>query len=754
MKVNIIGHNQTASAQPLEVFQYRLDDSSEAVALIAETLRKSYKYPIKTSVQEYLSNARDVHRELNINEAIDVQIPTELNSEFFIRDYGTGLSKEQMQDYITFAKSTKRHSNTATGGFGFGSKSFFSYADSFTIISFYQGVKYIYRASCVRSKEGALTLVSQTKTTEKNGLQVQVAVRQSDRSEFKSAVLRLQRYWTNQKIKILNLNSEEYQEKSKLILSEGSVKVWSSQTDTYRHHNRNRGYGSHKFTLDKNQVFFLVDEIPYGIDNFELENKEVEEFFKGLNSNYRISVSVNTGELTLSKYREYIESTPENKTAIEKMLVKMIQDFRQAQIKKYGRLKISSFDQITEEKVAPYLMLSNETEADFIGKHSTYLIQISAEYNSREANFSYIIKEKIPSENRNLMSASFGRNGRGGTECVWSDSPRGFYLNSDGHAVLLPRYEKKPTLGFYSVDESKEVMRQRIKTMWIQSGNCVSINVISCKKEPTDAEKELFSLLGFSTDLASVERTKPERKPEVKGAKPVVKKVKAPKEETIRYTTPSYRSVYDYNNKKENITIEESPSFNAKLSNLTKNTLIVIKLSEMDDAFKLLLKDKHFGAYTHWGIVHMIVEDDLYEKIVALPNAHCFKKFNFAKMKSNKLIKESAQERLNSSLNCEVKSSFEFKQILQLVAAGLFSESESEKIKELSLIKGQALYLSGIKKAGLEAEYARLRKSHEGIKLIEEYEYLTLLKPISKFELVNQKNLELMKKIMKKMKAK
>lgn len=125
MKLSSNGKNQESSNQVLETFSYKLDSSEEATALIAETLRKSYQKPIQTSVQEYLSNARDIHRELGIKKAIKVQVPTELNPEFFIRDFGSGLSKEGIEKYITFAFSTKRHSNLATGGFGLGSKSFF-----------------------------------------------------------------------------------------------------------------------------------------------------------------------------------------------------------------------------------------------------------------------------------------------------------------------------------------------------------------------------------------------------------------------------------------------------------------------------------------------------------------------------------------------------------------------------------------------------------------------------------------------------
>jgi hypothetical protein len=315
MIINTKGSDQKSSNNVMKKYAYKLDDSTEAVALIAETLRKSYKYIEQTPVQEYLSNARDIHRELKLKKAIDVQIPTELNPEFFIRDYGSGLSEEQIVDYITFAKSTKRKNNTLTGGFGYGSKSFFAYADSFTIISFYNGMKYIYRASCVQNKEGALVLLRSTETKEPNGLQVQVAVRPQDRKAFLNAVLRLKQHWDDQEINIINLNPTELVYSKQQIDSVIDVKIYKDLE---------KGQNNYRYNSDNRSVFLLIDGIPYSIDNLRFNNKNVINFINSIQSEYQIVFEFKTGDIAISKYREYIEATPENISFIEAHILNKI----------------------------------------------------------------------------------------------------------------------------------------------------------------------------------------------------------------------------------------------------------------------------------------------------------------------------------------------------------------------------------------------------------------------------------------------
>jgi len=87
-----------------------------------------YATPLRTSIQEYMSNARDSHREAGVPHVpIQVVLPTPLDRSIRIRDFGMGISPDRMSNvFVKLGVSTKRINNSQTGGFGVGAKSAFS----------------------------------------------------------------------------------------------------------------------------------------------------------------------------------------------------------------------------------------------------------------------------------------------------------------------------------------------------------------------------------------------------------------------------------------------------------------------------------------------------------------------------------------------------------------------------------------------------------------------------------------------------
>ena len=81
------------------------------VGIISDLLRKHYAHPIRTLVQEYLSNARDAQRESKNNtDKIVVNLPTKISPILKIRDFGPGLSPKRINDVFCFlGNSTKRN---------------------------------------------------------------------------------------------------------------------------------------------------------------------------------------------------------------------------------------------------------------------------------------------------------------------------------------------------------------------------------------------------------------------------------------------------------------------------------------------------------------------------------------------------------------------------------------------------------------------------------------------------------------------
>ena len=95
---------------------------AEDMRYISSLLRNNYSNTILATIRETYANAVDANKENNLSpELIEVKSPTSLDQTFSVRDYGCGLSRDQVFNlYSKFGKSTKRGSDLSIGGFGIG----------------------------------------------------------------------------------------------------------------------------------------------------------------------------------------------------------------------------------------------------------------------------------------------------------------------------------------------------------------------------------------------------------------------------------------------------------------------------------------------------------------------------------------------------------------------------------------------------------------------------------------------------------
>jgi hypothetical protein len=149
-----------------------------------------YKDPHLAIVRELSCNAYDSHVENGcIDKAFDIHLPNQLEPYFSIRDYGTGMSAEQIDSvYTKFFESTKTHSNDVVGALGLGSKSPFSYTSNYTITSWHGGLKLVY--SAFKSTDGipSIALLDVSDSNDPTGLEVTFAVKAQDFEKFTSKV--------------------------------------------------------------------------------------------------------------------------------------------------------------------------------------------------------------------------------------------------------------------------------------------------------------------------------------------------------------------------------------------------------------------------------------------------------------------------------------------------------------------------------------------------------------------------------------
>jgi hypothetical protein len=146
-----------------------------------------YSNKIRAVIRELSTNAKDAHIEAGIpDKPFKVKLPSYYQSEFYIRDYGLGMSKEKIENlYSTYGESDKTKSNDTTGCFGLGSKSPFCYVDSFIIESYQKGKKYRYIVFFNERNIPKLSDCDEMDTDEPDGFKVSFSTKSLDETSFR-----------------------------------------------------------------------------------------------------------------------------------------------------------------------------------------------------------------------------------------------------------------------------------------------------------------------------------------------------------------------------------------------------------------------------------------------------------------------------------------------------------------------------------------------------------------------------------------
>ena len=174
---------------------FRIKASAKAFKILSDGL---YSDKVKAIVRELGTNAADSHVMAGkASTPFLVHLPNRLEPHFSIRDYGVGLSEEQVETvYTTYFESDKTSSNDVTGCLGLGSKSPFSYTDSFTVVSYYDGKKLTYNAFINEYGIPSILKLAEEETSEANGVEVSFPVDDDDFYTFKEKAIAVYSYFT------------------------------------------------------------------------------------------------------------------------------------------------------------------------------------------------------------------------------------------------------------------------------------------------------------------------------------------------------------------------------------------------------------------------------------------------------------------------------------------------------------------------------------------------------------------------------
>lgn len=156
-----------------------------------------YSNKIRAIIREISCNAYDAHIAIGAPDVpFEVHLPNALESWFSVKDNGCGMSRDMVENtFTTFFESTKDESNDFVGALGLGSKSPFSYTDSFTVVTRYNGKKFSYNAYINQYDCPAIALLQEEDTDEVNGTEIMMTVDTKDFWTFNSEAEEVFKYF-------------------------------------------------------------------------------------------------------------------------------------------------------------------------------------------------------------------------------------------------------------------------------------------------------------------------------------------------------------------------------------------------------------------------------------------------------------------------------------------------------------------------------------------------------------------------------
>ena len=360
---------------------------AEDMRYIASLLRNNYSDTILATMREIIANAIDVSN----GKKVDVQLPTKIEPNFIVRDYGTGLSEEDMMGlYTKYGKSTKRGSNNAIGGFGIGRFAPLSYTESFIVISVNGDSKTSYSIRVDENDDTVVSrLCSESNSGEANGIYIQVPIENQHVDNFNLKFKNFSRYIQDN----LNVKNDSFD----YIEPQISCDVFDFFEDSSDYYYRASQHA------ECNNPYILMGGIMYPVnvdDNYK-------NFVKGLV--YKADI----GEFKLHHSREALEY---NNSTVEKL--KKASDRIASALKKRLKVKFDSCDCLYEATVIQHDVVAKYGR--FFSKDAVSVDFDTSKFGGEDVNSSLFTRKDLK-----ITKVSLNRNGNLGFS-----NPR-WFNNSD-----------------------------------------------------------------------------------------------------------------------------------------------------------------------------------------------------------------------------------------------------------------------------------------------------------------------------------
>lgn len=298
-----------------------------------------YSNKILAVLREYCANAWDEHRAAGCpDRPIKVILPTDLDPVLRIRDYGRGLTEDEIFDFYTqYGSSSKREDDDTVGSMGNGCKSGFAYTDSFTVTSWRGGQKSIYQAVIGESNIGDIYLMwsGPCENPEETGLEISLSIPSEDHSAFLRESRTLLPFFKP----LPEVNFEIPELKTSARFPEGAL-------------------------LEQNGGWYaLMGCIPYPIARNQLR-RIVESGFENFVDSTSGVLHFDIGEVSVAASREELEYTPKTCDAIDKKLRAYLSSVTRSLEEYFARDTISNWER-RRKAVSNRELLSEKLQAEW-----------------------------------------------------------------------------------------------------------------------------------------------------------------------------------------------------------------------------------------------------------------------------------------------------------------------------------------------------------------------------------------------------
>lgn len=331
----------------------KIDENS--LAHVMSLLTDLYSDPELAVIREYSTNARDSHIMAGVDRAIEVTLPNQMSPYFKVKDFGLGMDIDDIEEtYSKYGASTKRGSNDANGMLGLGCKSALTYTSQFTISAVKDGKKSIVVVSRVEDGTGVMEIVSTSDTTEPNGVEISVPVKQGNR--FQQKATNFFRFWEPGTALV---NGETIEKIKGLEIAPNLYVVKNIEDDV-----------------------IVMGGVSYPVPG------GLYDAYRSWNS-FKVVAFVEIGEVNFTPSRESLSMTPLTKATVAKVKQEFVDKLRAAVLSNVA--ESASPQEAVQRYVNWKSLLGSQTPADVFWKGQKVLLDYTGDFtywNGRSGRYS------------------------------------------------------------------------------------------------------------------------------------------------------------------------------------------------------------------------------------------------------------------------------------------------------------------------------------------------------------------------------